>query len=139
MKYKSLKPITLKAIHDEGVLWDCKEFMDFVKDVVDERLYYAWMEIPHDFAQETLLFIKPVSTWFIDHGFIEEIKPEKPEEFWRYGEWVMNDKYRIVQCEYNTCCLIADIDGNRKNSTIKVKDINKITLSEMRRMGYKGD
>jgi len=138
MEYKSLKLITLERINKSGVPYDCCKFKQFVKSVVEITTCYAWGEIPHEIAQKTLLSIKPDSTWFLDHGFIERVQGEK---FWKRGDRVVDgNEYIIGYCGGDRNFGLINVkDGCLKHDITRCKTGQKITLSEMRQMGYKGE
>ena len=138
-KWKSLKPITIQAILEQGVDRYCSEFLDFVSKVVHWNTSLAFGEITPDFAQETLLSIKPDSTWFIDHGFIEKV--EEPEKFWKVGDRVnISDfEYVIARLGGSDVAFYNSRDNITWDGVHKVGNDTKITLSEMRAMGFEGE
>ena len=136
MKYKSLKPITLKAIN-EILYSDCNDFRRFARRVVKDDPIYGWGEIPMLLAIDHA-FQLGYSNWFTYKGFIEEDKEAKT---WTIGDKVsVNGKtYIIANPDMSKLNLIDINSGNTLMLPIYVKNFEKITLSEMIAMGYKGD
>jgi len=140
-KYKQLKLITLKAIGEAGVHPDCLEFRHFLNSVIDANTCYTWSEIPPELALRALEEAVPGSVWFYANGFLEEIMPEKPERFWSLGEEVrtINCGYGVVnQVDVSKCCIMMPTH-NRNRDPVTVENPNRITLDEMRQMGYAGE
>ena len=140
-KYKSLKPITIKAIWDSGIVTEgCGDFRLGVRKAVKEDPRYAWDEIPADIAQGIVECLG-YPDWLIDHGFIAINEPEK---FWKLGDRVKNkngNTYIIAHTGQDRYGLI-NIDTGRTcddNKFIPLGVSHHITLSEMRQMGYEGE
>ena len=135
-KWKSLKPITLQAIYVE-IDGNCYDFTVFAKRCVAAKVDYGWDTIPTEFAQSVAEYMG-YPTWFIDHGFIEEVKEWK---FWKVGGRVINkgNQYIIANSDYNKVNLISLNTGCRITTPIENLHMDKITLAEMREMGYEGN
>jgi len=76
-------------------------------------------------------------------GVLESLFPEVKEKTFRCGDIVKRsviygDECIIAQVARNMVCLISMSSGNRYREAIGVKYTDKISLSEMRLMGYTG-
>ena len=139
MEYKSLKPITLKAIVESGVDYECGDFRTFARRVVREEATYGYAQIPVEMAQSIATHMG-YSTWFLDHGFIERVQEER---FWSIGDRIMlgGDEHIIAHVMDKAYGFIAIETGFSWSCSRHqgVEDSRKITLTEMRRMGYVGE
>ena len=135
-KWKSLKPITLKAMYEYGPCHG--KFKEFVAAVMSTHPRHLFDEIPVYLARNIAEDLHE-PTWFQDHGFIEQVKEEK---VWEFGDNIHQSgfEYKIVSNPDGKYFFSNIKSGNHMgNIAICCKNANKITLSEMWEMGYRGE